>query len=165
MLKETTGAFDGARTHDWWVSTDHKSDALPTAPRHQEQLRFRVNKYDSMVYFFLWVYSESIELLHWCLCTLYSWWNKRKPVPLNIYTFIRFNQMWTRNKILMMRKWCMQDSVTNTLVMRNNLSWIRLLKTWAKCDIYLDNPHKNRTIKMSNCWFFSKHNCSVLLFF
>ena len=33
LLKETTRAFDGARTHDWQVSTDHKSDALPTAPR------------------------------------------------------------------------------------------------------------------------------------
>jgi len=28
LLKETTGAFDGARTHDWQVSTDHESDAL-----------------------------------------------------------------------------------------------------------------------------------------
>ena len=26
LLKETTGAFDGARTHDWQVSTDHESD-------------------------------------------------------------------------------------------------------------------------------------------
>jgi len=26
MLKETTGAFDVARTHDWQVSTDHESD-------------------------------------------------------------------------------------------------------------------------------------------
>ena len=26
------GAFDGARTHDWQVSTDQESDALPTAP-------------------------------------------------------------------------------------------------------------------------------------
>ena len=31
MLKETTGAFNGARAHDWHVSTDHESDALPTA--------------------------------------------------------------------------------------------------------------------------------------
>jgi len=31
LLKETTGAFDGVRTHDWQVSTDHESDALPTA--------------------------------------------------------------------------------------------------------------------------------------
>ena len=34
LLKETAGAFDGARTHDWQVSTNHKSDAIPTAPRH-----------------------------------------------------------------------------------------------------------------------------------
>ena len=33
MLKETTGAFDRTRTHDWQVSTDHESYALPTAPR------------------------------------------------------------------------------------------------------------------------------------
>ena len=33
LLKETTGAFDEARTHDWQVSTDHKSDALATALR------------------------------------------------------------------------------------------------------------------------------------
>ena len=26
LLKETTGAFDGAQTHDWQASTDHKSD-------------------------------------------------------------------------------------------------------------------------------------------
>ena len=26
------GAFDEARTHDWQVSTDHESNALPTAP-------------------------------------------------------------------------------------------------------------------------------------
>ena len=32
LLKETTGAFDGARTHNWQVSTDHESDALPPAP-------------------------------------------------------------------------------------------------------------------------------------
>ena len=32
LLKETTGAFDGARTHDWQVSTDNESDALPTSP-------------------------------------------------------------------------------------------------------------------------------------
>ena len=25
------GAFEGARTHDWQVSTDHESDALTTA--------------------------------------------------------------------------------------------------------------------------------------
>ena len=31
MLKETTGAFDGARTHDWQVSIE--SEALPTASR------------------------------------------------------------------------------------------------------------------------------------
>jgi len=35
LLKETTGAFDGTQTHDWQVSTDHGSDALPTAPRHE----------------------------------------------------------------------------------------------------------------------------------
>ena len=34
LLKETPGAFDGARTHAWYVSTDHESDALSTAPRH-----------------------------------------------------------------------------------------------------------------------------------
>ena len=28
LLKETTGAFDGARTHDQQVSTNHESDAL-----------------------------------------------------------------------------------------------------------------------------------------
>jgi len=33
LIKETTGAFDGAQTHDWPVSTDYKSDVLPTAPR------------------------------------------------------------------------------------------------------------------------------------
>ena len=33
MLKETTGAFNGARNHDWRVSADHESDALSTAPR------------------------------------------------------------------------------------------------------------------------------------
>ena len=33
LLKETTGAFDEARTHDWQVSTDHKSDVLATALR------------------------------------------------------------------------------------------------------------------------------------
>ena len=27
LLKETTGVFDGARTHDWQVSTDHESEA------------------------------------------------------------------------------------------------------------------------------------------
>ena len=27
------GAFGGAWTHDWQVSTDHESDALPTEPR------------------------------------------------------------------------------------------------------------------------------------
>ena len=32
MLKETTGAFDGALTHDWQASTDYESDVLPTAP-------------------------------------------------------------------------------------------------------------------------------------
>ena len=36
MLKETTGAFDGARTLGWQVSKDQKSDALPTAPRRVE---------------------------------------------------------------------------------------------------------------------------------
>jgi len=34
MFKETTEAFDSAQTHDWQVSTDHGSDALPTAPCH-----------------------------------------------------------------------------------------------------------------------------------
>ena len=33
MLKETTGAFSGVRSHDWHASTDYESDALPTAPR------------------------------------------------------------------------------------------------------------------------------------
>ena len=33
MLNETTGAFDGVRTHDRQVSIDHESDALPTVPR------------------------------------------------------------------------------------------------------------------------------------
>ena len=33
LLKETTGAFDGARTHDWQVSIYHESDMLTTAPR------------------------------------------------------------------------------------------------------------------------------------
>ena len=33
MLKETTGAFDGARNHDWQVSTHPESDVLPIAPR------------------------------------------------------------------------------------------------------------------------------------
>ena len=33
LLKETTGAFDRAWTHDWQVSTDQESDTLPTAPR------------------------------------------------------------------------------------------------------------------------------------
>ena len=32
MLKETTGAFDGAQTHDWQASTDNESDELPTEP-------------------------------------------------------------------------------------------------------------------------------------
>jgi len=32
LLKETTGAFDGALTHDWQVSTDQESDTLATAP-------------------------------------------------------------------------------------------------------------------------------------
>ena len=32
MLKETTGAFDGAWTHDWQASTDYESDMLPSAP-------------------------------------------------------------------------------------------------------------------------------------
>ena len=32
MLKETTGAFDGAQTHDWQASTDNESDELPTKP-------------------------------------------------------------------------------------------------------------------------------------
>ena len=31
--RKTAGAFDGARTHDWQVSTDHESDAISTAPR------------------------------------------------------------------------------------------------------------------------------------
>ena len=34
LIMETMGAFDGDRTHDWQVSTDHESDALHTAPRH-----------------------------------------------------------------------------------------------------------------------------------
>ena len=29
------GAFDGAQTNDWQVSTYHESDALSTAPRHR----------------------------------------------------------------------------------------------------------------------------------
>ena len=33
MKQRGEGGFDGARTHDWQVSTDHESDALPTAPR------------------------------------------------------------------------------------------------------------------------------------
>jgi len=28
LAQENNGAFDGARTHDWQVSTDHESDAL-----------------------------------------------------------------------------------------------------------------------------------------
>jgi len=31
VAQGNNGAFDGARTHDWQVSTDHESDALPTA--------------------------------------------------------------------------------------------------------------------------------------
>ena len=34
MLKETTGAFDLARTHDWQPSTGYELDTLLTAP-HQ----------------------------------------------------------------------------------------------------------------------------------
>ena len=33
LLKAATGAFDGTQTHDWQVSTNHESDALPNAPR------------------------------------------------------------------------------------------------------------------------------------
>ena len=33
LAQGNSGAFDGARTHDWQVSTDHESDALSTAPR------------------------------------------------------------------------------------------------------------------------------------
>ena len=33
------GAFDWAGTHDWQVSTDHESDALPTAPRRPLKLK------------------------------------------------------------------------------------------------------------------------------
>ena len=29
LLKESTGAFDGARTLDWQASIDYESDALP----------------------------------------------------------------------------------------------------------------------------------------
>ena len=38
LLKETTGAFDGARTRDWRVSNDHESDALPTGI-HRSRVR------------------------------------------------------------------------------------------------------------------------------
>ena len=38
MLKETTGAFDVARTHDWQVSTYQEADALPTAPLRLNKL-------------------------------------------------------------------------------------------------------------------------------
>jgi len=34
LLKETAGAFHGAQIHDWQVSTDYESDALPTRPHH-----------------------------------------------------------------------------------------------------------------------------------
>ena len=34
LLKETMGAFDWTQTHDWQVSTDNKSDTLPTVPHH-----------------------------------------------------------------------------------------------------------------------------------
>jgi len=27
LINETTGAVDGARTHDWQLSTDHESDS------------------------------------------------------------------------------------------------------------------------------------------
>ena len=32
LLNETMGSFDGARTHDWQVSTDRESDALTSVP-------------------------------------------------------------------------------------------------------------------------------------
>ena len=32
LLKETMGAFDGAWTHHWQVSTDYKSDTIPIVP-------------------------------------------------------------------------------------------------------------------------------------
>ena len=59
MFKETTGAFDGARTHVWQVSTDHESDALPTVPR-------RLNIY--FYYFLCLLLSQlsfkSVTLMH-----------------------------------------------------------------------------------------------------
>ena len=41
--------FDGARTHDWQVSTDHESDALPTAPQRLINMNNALLDCDSMV--------------------------------------------------------------------------------------------------------------------
>ena len=46
MIKETTGAFDGAWTHNWQVSTNHESDALPTVPRHLKSLLVMIGWFD-----------------------------------------------------------------------------------------------------------------------
>ena len=46
LLNKTTGAFDGARTHDWQAASDYESDALPTAQRHpQLYLRLKVKRF------------------------------------------------------------------------------------------------------------------------
>ena len=38
LLKETTGAFDGIRSHASQTSTDYMADALTTAPRHPSRI-------------------------------------------------------------------------------------------------------------------------------
>ena len=43
LLKEITGAFDGARTQDWQASTNYESDALPAMPRRSLDLVTVIN--------------------------------------------------------------------------------------------------------------------------
>ena len=54
LLKETTGAFDGAWTNDWQVSTDYESDMQPTVPR-QRGASIK-NKYTRVTDYFTYIY-------------------------------------------------------------------------------------------------------------
>ena len=70
MLKETTGAFDGARTHDWQVSTDHESDALPTAPPplhgHGNRIQYKNSiPLNINIYPVFWFHHPIHGLRHW----------------------------------------------------------------------------------------------------
>ena len=58
LLKETTRAFAGARTHDWQASTYYESDELPTAP--------------SRLYEVLTVLHVWYCILYICLCMFFA---------------------------------------------------------------------------------------------